>query len=211
MSGGPGRIERASGLCDCGWCQRARASYGNADVPTNRRPVIRNMPAPDGTLVLEISGRCTRCHYPLGDRAFMVRERVLAQAITFLDGSGLAIHDHRKVPVCEVCITDQELDNPRKYKVDCHGCGCHLVYVGEVRGSYDWRSGNWRSPAACCNACYRTALRKQRRIKRRECANCGCDFRSPRVDARFCSGACRQDAYRKRGKHQVPMLAEAAD
>jgi hypothetical protein len=55
----------------------------------------------------------------------------------------------------------------------------------------------------CCGRCRRTAAnaraRERRRLGRiRLCEQCGEWFQGSRRDARFCSGACRQAAYRER-------------
>ena len=58
-----------------------------------------------------------------------------------------------------------------------------------------------QSITTCSSRCARRALADRRRVDRdaRECAECGKAFDPGRVDARFCSNACRQRAYRKRG------------
>ena len=50
----------------------------------------------------------------------------------------------------------------------------------------------------CCNACLRRAVRKKRRIKDLTCTVCKEEFATARKDAKYCSGACRQWAYRLR-------------
>jgi hypothetical protein len=53
----------------------------------------------------------------------------------------------------------------------------------------------------CSQACYWRKLRARRREERARdiiCRSCGGIFRSMRRDAHYCSGACRQDAYRMR-------------
>jgi hypothetical protein len=32
------------------------------------------------------------------------------------------------------------------------------------------------------------------------CVECQCDFEAPRADSKYCSGKCRQKAYRRRGR-----------
>jgi len=67
----------------------------------------------------------------------------------------------------------------------------------------------------CSTACYRRRLRARRREERtREviCDGCGGVFQSTRRDARYCSGGCRQDAYRRRLEAKVaraPLTARA--
>jgi hypothetical protein len=77
-------------------------------------------------------------------------------------------------------------DNSPRYKawhLDCGGTGFYRVYY-------------------CTQACYRRQLRARHRAERERtviCRSCGGAFGSTRRDARYCSGACRQDAYRQRG------------
>ena len=54
-----------------------------------------------------------------------------------------------------------------------------------------------------CPHCIRERNAAQRRIKRQRvaslaCQRCGATFTPPRSDARYCSSACRQAAYRER-------------
>ncbi len=55
----------------------------------------------------------------------------------------------------------------------------------------------------CSKACYWRQLRARRRTERDKvaCAACGEMFVPKRADARYCSHACRQSAYRKRHEH----------
>jgi hypothetical protein len=67
------------------------------------------------------------------------------------------------------------------------------------------RNRGWgTSRAYCCDACAHAADLKRRRSRRRTwhpkqtCATCGAAFTPTRSDARYCSPACRQRAYRQR-------------
>ena len=59
-----------------------------------------------------------------------------------------------------------------------------------------WRDYCWRCALDAQNA----LLREQRAQARadRTCQTCGAVFTPARADGRFCSGACRQAAYRQR-------------
>jgi hypothetical protein len=179
--------------CLCGWCER----YGKQDVFTNARPLIRN-----DTLFLEIAGRCTRCHHALHDSAFMVRERVVAEIRYNAAGHGFMLHDYRRVPVCEACVTDDELERV-SHKVTCKGCGLRLSIPRQrVNKLTSLNGGRRLVRAECSNACFRRVLRKRRRMKGCSCT-CGVIFMSSsRRDAKFCSSACREAAYRTRGATQ---------
>lgn len=47
-----------------------------------------------------------------------------------------------------------------------------------------------------CARCYARHLRASKRVKALTCERCRGSFRSTRSDARFCSSACRQCAFR---------------
>jgi hypothetical protein len=162
--------------CRCEWCKR----YGKQDVLVNTRPLIRSEPH---SFFKAIPGRCTRCHYELDkSAAYMVCEKVVCS-------SGL-------VPVCDSCVTDNEL----KYfdqKVTCGGCGRCLSVPAWRTSKKNMLSGLGRQVRTTCNnACFRRALRQRRRPKSLFCKVCTLEFTSTRKDARYCSSACRQSAYR---------------
>jgi hypothetical protein len=50
----------------------------------------------------------------------------------------------------------------------------------------------------CSDACYERARRLRHRFKNLLCQTCDTEFVSARVDASYCSNACRQAAYRRR-------------
>ena len=49
-----------------------------------------------------------------------------------------------------------------------------------------------------CQTCYARWLRLKHRHKKRTCTVCKTAFTTTRIDASFCSSACRQWAYRRR-------------
>lgn len=173
------------GPCGCGWCKR----YGNQDGTPAGRPAIRN-----GSMFVDIAGRCTRCHYPLGTTAHLVREKLVG-CIRFIGEKPYAFHTFKHTPVCDVCVSDREL-NQSRYKTECLGCRRLVSFPQRMARHREWAD----CPQTCSNACYRKALRKQRRPKTRECITCKTTFKSTRADAQFCSSACRQWAYQLRAK-----------
>jgi hypothetical protein len=176
--------------CPCGWCKW----YGNPDALVNTRPVIRH-----GHYLLEIPGRCTRCHYTLGDRAYMVREKTWVAEALQSNGRYVVMYNSRLVPVCEVCVTDDELEHVIQ-KVTCRGCGRCLSVPGWRTSRVNSLMGLGRAVRTeWNNACFRRALRKRRRTKDLVCTVCHDEFNSAGKDAKFCSSACRQSAYRLRG------------
>ena len=124
----------------------------------------------------------------------MVREKILYRLI-----DDFPIYSEKKVPVCEICVTDQERER-QHYKVTCKGCGRLLSFPLQRLGRVaSLNGGGHRTARTCSNACFRRALRKRRRPKGHVCAVCREEFTSARKDAKFCSSACRQWAYRLRG------------
>jgi len=63
----------------------------------------------------------------------------------------------------------------------------------------------WRTTSVCSVTCRRAIERRRDRIRRprgsriRRCQVCDANFTARRADARHCSAACRQKAYRDRG------------
>lgn len=55
-----------------------------------------------------------------------------------------------------------------------------------------------------CGACYMRWWRAGNRHKHRLCQTCGRTFETTRTDARTCSSACRQRAYRQRKALTAP-------
>jgi hypothetical protein len=84
-------------------------------------------------------------------------------------------------------------DTPRLSVTPCSGCGAELGvmragYCGDV--CYDYGS-------YCSMACYERSLRLRHRFKELTCETCGAEFVSTRIDAHFCSNACRQKHWRE--------------
>ena len=113
-------------------------------------------------------------------------------------GHGLFLHDYRNVPVCEVCITDEELKRV-SHDVTCKGCGRRLSLLRRRISRRASLNGDQRQMRAeCSDACFRRVLHKRHRLKDHICTVCREEFTSARNDAKFCSSACRQWAYRLR-------------
>src|SRR5262245_46376784 len=95
-------------------------------------------------------------------------------------------------PVCSDCRSDRH-----SYwdPLPCGGCGRPVHNI------------TFQPPPSCCFCCQRCApaaraarARERRRLARcdRSCERCGETFEPKRADAKFCSSACRQAAYRHR-------------
>ena len=148
---------------------------------------IRNGMLRRRTDLTEHAGHCSRCDAPFGtdDVLYMVcRDEIM---------------DSRpaNVPVCEECLT--EVDQARRQDeharpVRCKGCGRQMIAcVKQFRKSY------------CSTRCYMAAWQRRTRSTRpRPTAICICRkrFKPTRSDARYCSDACRQKAYRVRRRAQ---------
>ena len=142
---------------------------------------------------------CTRCHAPLGERiAFMVREEVYWQIWGPPDNE-TGFFQTETVPVCKACLTVEEDTRPNWRQRTCSGCGRKMVVIS------CWRGHHWRGQY-CSARCQARDRRKRDRIKNLVCTVCKARFRSSRKDARFCSDACRQLAYRQR--LSVSLLAK---
>jgi hypothetical protein len=124
---------------------------------------------------------CTRCHEPLASSAYMVRNRVVVRMI----GDDFHIYRKQKVPVCEACTAPAEAALCVNNK-PCPGCGLGMKCDGNVR--------------YCSERCAKRLLRQRRQHWRPKkfCAVCKTSFKPKRSDAEFCSGPCRQWAYRRR-------------
>jgi hypothetical protein len=81
------------------------------------------------------------------------------------------------------------LDRPAgfgPFNLACEGCDTGL-WRGERFGG---------SEPVYCHTCYQRLWRAKHRHKLRTCVTCGTEFTTTRVDAKFCSNACRQKAHR---------------
>jgi hypothetical protein len=76
---------------------------------------------------------------------------------------------------------------------ECAGCGSEVIF-----GMTDWQ---YRKRVYCSDRCRKEAARKRHKPAEPHnitCEVCGTEFTARRSDARTCSPACRQRAYRKR-------------
>jgi hypothetical protein len=98
------------------------------------------------------------------------------------------------VPVCPACA--RKADHPYGYgwhsdSGRCEGCGRKVIEPSR------WTWGG-RRIVACSERCRERARRLRPQPAARKCDSCGKSFKPSRVDARYCSSACRQKAYRRR-------------
>jgi hypothetical protein len=85
------------------------------------------------------------------------------------------------------CVTDKEHGNAT-LAVTCKGCGLAM----RAHWHLLWR----KRELTCSGRCDQRMRRLRHREKKQTCATCGSEFKTTRAHARFCSGACRQKAYR---------------
>ncbi len=72
----------------------------------------------------------------------------------------------------------------------CENCGRRLIVPPDGR----------RKHACCSDRCLLAVKKAARhRVRSFTCDTCGAPFPPARTDSRYCSGACRQKAYRARG------------
>lgn len=132
------------------------------------------------------AGHCTRCQQPLASSAFMVKEKIAWRVI----GSGadaLALTQKQLAPVCEACPTPKEAA-AGIHTITCPGCDITFKH-----------NGRW-GRRCCSEACAKRYLRRRKQDCKpeRQCAVCKLMFKPARSDAEYCSGACRQWAFRRR-------------
>ena len=148
---------------------------------------IRN----DMPVFIKRAGHCTRCGSPLGKALYMVREHVTWR-VTQPDG----LTREEIVAVCTACATPAEKAAAKAAAIApppvCAGCGRQMHVA--ARG----RRGRYLSPDVCSSPCGGRARRRADRYKQRVCEVCRTEFTSALKRARYCSGACRQAAYRLR-------------
>ena len=133
---------------------------------------------------------CVRCGCEIAPGAPVWRQR------TFL-GFGFAGGSRRGIrPHCRKCRS-----SARDFAFgSCKNCG-RPVYRQRDR---------WRRFTFCCERCAQTtfvgiantaakAWRAKARGSSRPCKQCSKPFKPARTDARYCSNACRQRAYRQSG------------
>jgi hypothetical protein len=97
------------------------------------------------------------------------------------------------VAICDDCVRENMHPSYREHReepVPCAG-GCGVLVS-------HWQ--HWSPIQTCSTHCSTRTSAERRRVKHdaRRCEVCEDEFTPKRADARNCSNACRQDAYRKR-------------
>jgi hypothetical protein len=150
---------------------------------------------------VRVSGACQRCggKFAADQRVTIVRERI---GFGFMPSANMYVGATTEwVAVCAACATPAEAAEA-EHELNCRGCGQpmatphpHYSFEAEDGATY----GRLRYKV-CSDRC----AQRWRRHRQAEgqplatCETCKTAFRPTRKDARFCSNACRQWAYRQR-------------
>ena len=100
-------------------------------------------------------------------------------------------YSYRKVSYCESCKPKRWLDHGK-----CDTCSREVYFP--YRNFY-------RRHVFCTQKCEKNhygKVQREKRLKNRQkkCNQCGKAFTATRSDTRFCNAACKQKAYRQRGR-----------
>ena len=151
--------------------------------------------------VAKTCSHCADCERPLAPDEPIWRQRIS------LGRSMFGGTHHRLLPVCETCSHAKRSEYSYRYPhpstefrpaQPCEGCG------RPVHERYRDGLFHRNHHVICCEDCYKAAELKYARETRtlargtHECQICGKSFEPTRNDAKFCSSACKQKAYRKR-------------
>jgi hypothetical protein len=151
--------------------------------------------------------KCGWCDEPLGPGQPIwqwVEPIDAPDLVRIVDGyeQGMAVYSGETicVPFCEVCADDFEL---RTMKVEpCVGCG-RIVHLTPKSGVNWLKRGK---KAFCSEDCMSKPEIVQPGLPTRTCASAGCErrFAPKRLDAQYCSPACRQKSFREAKKVLAP-------
>jgi hypothetical protein len=132
---------------------------------------------------------CPQCGYVFTEGDVVYRRR----ETTHLFGRAPFKPDWVLTSVCEKCVKEWHpswFEN-RREPIPCAG-GCGVLVS-------DWY---WSRILTCSRRCTERAAIARKRVthEERTCEGCGRNYVPTRSDARWCSSACRQRAYRLRAK-----------
>jgi hypothetical protein len=131
--------------------------------------------------------QCKLCH----------REMTPADPVYRVLGRGPSVTAHTVSEICAKCwaATDWSWPFPRQWRSAlCERCGRPVIYDRRQRLKHVVCSRE------CRLAVYRAieTAKCRSRVKPQPCALCGASFQPKRSDARYCSVACKQKAFRRR-------------
>ena len=119
--------------------------------------------------------RCEKCNQEIKPKQIVYRELVLPQ------------FGYSTRRVCKSCLDKWQLD--RMFVHVCPGCGLKEA----------WPKRPKPPDRYCSWLCKRESMARQQRSELK-CEGCGGPVEAKRADARWCSPACKQKAYRARAK-----------
>jgi hypothetical protein len=111
--------------------------------------------------------------------------------------------DNDWIPVCVGCagMWDPRDLAAAQHQTTCKGCGQSMLVPDRRVRTDIWKGRLLAIRASTCSSrCEQRYRRRFRQIHKEKinCSVCNVPFRPKRADARFCSNACRQWAYRRR-------------
>jgi hypothetical protein len=132
----------------------------------------------------ETSYECAWCRHVFVDGDVVYRRRAQGEV-------DFAAHWSLE-SICDDCVQSAMHPSWREHRREPTPCagGCGVLVS-------DWY---WQAITTCSRRCSKHAAAERRRVTHdeRRCAVCDGVFTPKRSDARYCSNACKQDAYRKR-------------
>ena len=141
---------------------------------------------------------CASCERAIGADEPVYRQR-------FSMGRCLTGYSTRLAPICSSCCVHKHLYGTTGRA--CVGCG---------RPVHNLHDLIYRRHRFCSEVCQSKAVaavardrRRQKRGLTRCCDQCGESYEPNRADALFCSGACRQKAYRQRSLRVTSLYRDA--
>jgi hypothetical protein len=153
---------------------------------------------------MRTAGRCHYCAVPFESDETVVIVRGSERNHPFL------IVPLEWVSVCVACAEPDEL-KAACYQTVCEGCGQPMLTPNWVPSFSSIFSASRPGSRVCSARCAQRYRRRQRESRDEvRCSVCNIGFRPRRADARFCSGACRQWAYRLRNHLTATTFATTA-
>jgi predicted nucleic acid-binding Zn ribbon protein len=141
---------------------------------------------------------CGKCGQEIGDVVYRLRP-------------GAPLGSYGNVPICENCAPEWNVKryvmrytrHEHTHEWPCASCGRAVVFV-------DSRKEPNRKRVFCSMLCkeqYDQSRRTRVGPRQRTCEVCGKEFTAARLDAKTCSSACRQKAYRERLRASAPTTS----
>jgi hypothetical protein len=145
---------------------------------------------------------CSLCHTDFNDGDVVYRERAIGEPYPW-GGMRWSLKS-----ICDACVGKRHPSwrEARSKPKPCAG-GCGMLVSHWYRERWSGVRDKFVDAITTCSLrCSEKAQAERRRVDHdvRNCAVCEELFVPKRADARYCSNACRQDAYRKRKLGAIP-------